>query len=147
MVAKCKIIKRLYKLLISCRGRGGNFIEAKEKVVEAAKAEAVQTNFARTVLGLQGQRALTHTFMRAELGLEKLASRWEKLRLGYWRRIQAAKPDRALAIVAAARRRQLRWEGGAELSWMKQTRVLLRERGLEEYWATPNLTTTIDKDE
>ena len=113
----------------------------------AAKAEAVQTNFARTILGLQGQRALTHTFMRAELGLEKLASRWEKLRLGYWRRIQAAKPDRALAIVAAARRRQLRWEGGAELSWMKQTRVLLRERGLEEYWTTPNLTTTIDKEE
>jgi len=41
----------------------------------AQKAEAVQTNFARAIMGLQGQRALTNTFIRAELGLERLASR------------------------------------------------------------------------
>ena len=111
----------------------------------AAKAEAVQTNFAKTILGLQGQRALTLTFLRAELGLEKLAARWEKLRLGYWRRIQVAKPGRALVLVANARRRQLRWEGGAELSWMRQTRKLLRERGLAEYWTTPAEVADIGK--
>ena len=54
--------------------------------------------------------------MRAELGLEKLASRWEKLRLGYWRRIQAAKSDRALAIVAAGEGEiAMRGRSGAEL--------------------------------
>ena len=113
----------------------------------AQKVEAVQTNFARTILGLQGQQALSSICIRAELGLERLSSRWEKLRLGYWRRIQVAKPDRALVLVAAMRRRQLRWEGAAELSWMKQTRKLMRARGLEEHWTSPELCVGPSKDE
>ena len=91
-------------------------------------AEAVQTNFARTILQLQGQRRTRSS--EPSWVLERLVARWEKLRLGYWRRIQVAKPERAL--VARTRRRQLRWEGGTGLSWMKQTRRLLRERRPED---------------
>ena len=49
--------------------------------------------------------------MRAEPGLEQLESRWEKLRFGYWRRMQVADPNRILAIVARKRREEVR-EGG-----------------------------------
>ena len=77
----------------------------------AAKAEQVQTDFARVILGLQGQRGVSNDFVRSEMGLEMLASRWEKLRLGYWRRIQVALPSRALSIVARMRRGQVRGIG------------------------------------
>ena len=56
-----------------------------------AKLEAVQTRFGRSVLGLTGKRSVSDDFIRAELGLEKIASRCEKLRLGYWRRIHVAR--------------------------------------------------------
>jgi hypothetical protein len=102
-------------------------------------AESIQTNFARAVLGLQGQRGVSNVFVRAELGLEKLESRWEKLRLGYWRRIQVAQPSRALVAVARARRWQLMWGGAGigRLGWMRGTRQLLNDRGMADYWSDP----------
>ena len=112
------------------------------------KAEKVQTDFARAILGLQGQWGVPNVLVRAELGLEKLSSRWEKLRLGYWRRIQVAEPSRALAVVARARRWQCMW-GGAGMgrwSWMVGTRNLLRSRGLAEYWNSPILCSQHTKD-
>ena len=104
----------------------------------ANKAEAIQTDFARAVLGLQGQWGVPNVLVRAELGLEKLESRWEKLRLGYWRRIQVAQPSRALVAVARARRWQLMWGGAGmgRLSWMVGTRQLLRSRGVADTGAT-----------
>ena len=51
----------------------------REKVREAEK---IQTDFARAVLGLTGEHGISNVFVRAELGLEKLESRREKLRLG-----------------------------------------------------------------
>ena len=56
----------------------------------AKKAEHVQTDFARAVLGLQGQWGVSNVFVRAELGLSKMAARWKKLRLGSWRMLQVA---------------------------------------------------------
>ena len=105
----------------------------------ADKAEQVQTDFARGVLGLQGQRAISNDFVRTEMGLEKLAARWEKLRLGYWRKIQAARPGRLLTKVARMRMGQVRWGMSrlGELSWMKGTRSLLTSRGLARYWYDP----------
>ena len=114
----------------------------------ANKAEEIQTDFARAVLGLQGQWGVPNVLVRAELGLEKLESRWEKLRLGYWRRIQVAEPSRALAVVARARTWQLRW-GTADigkLGWMTGTRQLLHDRGMSEYWSDPAVCASTTKD-
>ena len=64
--------------------------------------------------------------------MEKLRSRREKLRLGYWRRIQVARKDRAFFKVAVMRRRQVidgeDREGVG--SWMWATRALMWRRGL-----------------
>jgi len=49
--------------------------------------ERVQTDFAKTMLGLT-RGGISNDFVRAEAGLETIAARCEKLRLGYWRRIQ-----------------------------------------------------------
>lgn len=53
-------------------------------------------SYGRAVLGLTGVYGVLNVRVRVELGLEKLESRREKLRLGYWRRIQVASRDRAL---------------------------------------------------
>jgi hypothetical protein len=81
------------------------------------------------------------------MGLEMLASRWEKLRLGFWRRIQVALPNRALAIVARMRIRQVRWGIGkvGQLSWMQGTRTLLRNRGLAQHWNDPKQSSSVSK--
>ena len=87
-------------------------------------AEKIQTDFARAVLGLTGEWGVPNLLVRAELGMEKLRSRREKLRLGYWRRIQVARKDRAFFKVAVMRRRQGIEGVGREGvgSWMWATR-------------------------
>ena len=67
---------------------------------QAARAENVQTNFARAMLGLVGCQSISNDAIRAEMGMEKLSSRWEKLRLGYWRRLNVASGERTLVAVA-----------------------------------------------
>jgi hypothetical protein len=73
-------------------------------------AERVQTNFARSILGLVGCQSIPNDLIRSEMGMEKLSSRWEKLRLGYWRRINVASPERTLSAVASLRRKHVAWE-------------------------------------
>ena len=104
------------------------------------EAEKVQTDFARMVLGLKGKWGVSSDFVRAELGLEKLESRWEKLRLGYWRKIQSAKPERILSIIARLREQQVRTSTGraGKLSWVRGTRELLMKRNLTQYWLAPS---------
>jgi hypothetical protein len=117
--------------------------------VLANTAEIIQTDFARAVLGLQGQWGVPNVLVRAELGLEKLESRWEKLRLGYWRMVQVAQPSRALVAVARARRWQLMWGGAGmgRLGWMAGTRQLLNDRGLADYWSNPARCAQLSKDQ
>ena len=103
----------------------------------ADEAEKIQTDFARSILGI-GKRTVPNDFIRSEMGLETLHSRWEKLRLGYWRRIQVADPNRALHRVAALRRRHV--IAGGDLgsnSWMKGTRDMLQKRNLARHWYNP----------
>ena len=52
-------------------------------IAEARAAEKVQTDFARSMLGLVGLQSISNDSLRAEMGMEKLTSRWAKLRLGY----------------------------------------------------------------
>jgi hypothetical protein len=40
----------------------------------AARAEAVQTNFARSMLGLIGCQSISNDALRAKMGMEKLSS-------------------------------------------------------------------------
>ena len=61
---------------------------------QAKDMEKIQTDFGRSILGLNGIKRVSNDFVRAELGMERLQSRWAKLRLGYWRRVQIASPDR-----------------------------------------------------
>ena len=97
----------------------------------ATRAEAVQTNFARSMLGVAGCQSIPNDALRAEMGMEKLSSRWTKLRLGYWRRLQVASIDRTLAAVATLRRNHLEWgRKGARDGWMHTTKQLLIKHGL-----------------
>jgi hypothetical protein len=98
-----------------------------------ARVERVQTDFARGVMGISHCKfGVSNDFVRSEMGMETIASRGEKLRLGYWRKIQVAEQDRALVVVAGLRAEQVRWGVGraGSLSWIKGTRELLQGRGL-----------------
>ena len=117
-------------------------------VPQAVKAEAVQTNFIRSMLGLVGCQSISNDALRAELGMEKLSSRWEKLRLGYWRRLNVASGERTLVAITTMRRRQLEWGyKGSDRGWMRETRALLIRRGLRSHWINPSLCASQTKEE
>ena len=112
------------------------------------KAEKIQTDFAPAILGLTGAYGVPNVLVRAELGLEKLESRRDKLRLGYWRRIQVARRDRAFYKVAALRKQQVDagvGQGGTR-SWMRKTKALMWRRGLGREWAEPRLCWQVSKE-
>ena len=97
------------------------------------------------MLGLTNKIGIANRVVRAELGLETLEARWQKLRLGYWRRIQVASQGRALKVVVALRRDQvLRGEGQG--SWMQGSRQMLHQMNLAEYWDEPGLAETKTKE-
>jgi hypothetical protein len=75
------------------------------------------------------------------MGLEKIESRCQKLRLGYWRRVQVAGRERALSLVASMRRAHV-LRGGklGRGSWMQGTRALLQEMNLAGHWFSPSTT-------
>lgn len=104
------------------------------------RAEAVQIDFARIILGLNGCQSIPDDFIRAELGMEKLTSRWEKLRLGYWRRLHVTAPRTTLYAVVALRKWQVDWAPPAfNNGWMGKTKMLLQEGGLSKDWLDPKL--------
>ena len=104
------------------------------------RMEQIQTDFCRQILGLQGIKRVSNDFLRSELGMERLQARWAKLRLGYWRRIQVASPDRLLPHLAGIRRDQLAAGGRfSQKSWMAGTKAMLEKYNLERYWTNPSL--------
>lgn len=110
------------------------------------RAEAVQTNFARAILGLTGCQSIPDDFIRAELGMEKLASRWMKLRLGYWRRLQMTSPDTTLHSLVSLRIRHVEeYPKQFNNGWMGKTKTLLVENGLDSIWQDPTSCTRISK--
>jgi hypothetical protein len=105
------------------------------------EAEAVQCTFLRGTLGLHANGSgVANDVLRAEAGCELLEDRWAKLKLGYWRRIFCAKPDRLLRVVAAFRHQEyVRSEGlgfGSK-GWMKTAKSALGKVGLTKYWVDP----------
>ena len=104
------------------------------------RMEKVQTDFGRAILGLKGHIGVANDFVRAELGMETLEARREKLRLGYWRRIFVANQNRVLVVVARLRRQEvMAGRRESHTSWMWGTRRLLVVRGMRELWETPEL--------
>jgi hypothetical protein len=110
------------------------------------RAEAVQIDFARIILGLNGCQSIPDDFIRAELGMEKLTSRWKKLRLGYWRRLLVTAPRTTLHAVVSLRKWQVDWAPPAfDNGWMGKTKNLLEEGGLSEFWSDPGLCCVLSK--
>lgn len=109
----------------------------------ARKAERVQTEFLRAVVGLHknGSGVSDHV-LRAELGCETLESRWAKLRLGYWRRVQDAPVTRLLKAVASFRYTEINTPNNGGLgarSSLRPTHDALVRFGLASYWQNPAL--------
>ena len=109
------------------------------------EVEKVQTDFGRIILGIKGEMWVPAEFVRAELGMESLEARRQKLRLGFWRRLQTAQPRRALSQVANMHREEVR-VGRGRWSWMWGTRDLLVEVGLGWFWRKPNESAYLDKE-
>jgi hypothetical protein len=110
------------------------------------RAEAVQIDFARIILGLNGCQSIPDDFIRAELGMEKLTARWEKLRLGYWRRLHVTAPTTTLFAVVALRKWQVDWAPPVfDNGWMGRTKMLLQQGGFTKDWSAPNLCCTMSK--
>jgi hypothetical protein len=111
-------------------------------------AERIQTDFARAVLGLKNKQGISNDFLRAEMGMERIQARWQKLRLGYWRRVNLIAEPRTMARLARIRKTHAGWGGiWAKNNWMQGTRILLMARGLEAHWLDPQLCTQMSKDE
>ena len=101
------------------------------------RAEKVQINFAKGILGLPA-RGVSDDFVRAELGIERLTARWDKLRLGYWHKLQTAKPDRAVAKVMKWRKRTLAQAGGDSMGWLQTSQAVFEKYGLTDEWNDPH---------
>ena len=112
----------------------------------ANRAESLQTSFLRSILGLNGCQSIPLDFLRAETGMEKLSSRWDKLRLGYYHRLCNAGPERTLRSVADLRRAHWRWgDRPGTRGWMHGTHTLLARLGLDRFWQYPSTCARIDK--
>ena len=110
--------------------------------------ENIQTDFGRVMLGLQGVHRVANDFVRAELGMERMQSRWAKLRLGYWRRIHKAPPDRLLSWLARLRKMHVSWGGQFSANaWMTGTKRMMEKYGLERFWLHPALATLVSKED
>ena len=107
----------------------------------AKEAESVQCTFLRGTLGLHANGSgVADDALRAEAGCERLEDRWAKLKMGYWRRLFSAKPDRLLRVVAAFRHQELVRSGGSGLGsrgWMTTAKAALSSAGLADYWDDP----------
>ena len=90
-------------------------------------------NLAKGILGLPA-RGVSDDFIRAELGIERLAARWDKLRLGYWHKLQTAKPDRAVAKVLDWRRRG---HSQASMGWLHTSQAMFEKYELTTEWNDP----------
>ena len=117
-------------------------------VGQVKNMEKIQTDFGRSILGMHGIKRVANDFVRAELGMERLQSRWAKLKLGYWRRVQVASPDRIFNHLAVIRKVQVE-RGGlyARKGWMKSIQDTLEKYGLAHHSTRPALTRMTSEDQ
>jgi hypothetical protein len=102
-------------------------------------AERVQMSFLRGTLGLHANGSgVSDEAVRAETGSEPLASRWDKLQLGYWRRVFDAPRNRILRRLADFRHQE-RAAGGrlGQRGWIRAVEANLTKYGLKHYYDNP----------
>ena len=115
------------------------------------KAEAVQLKFLKGVMGLhKNGSGVANEVLRAEVGCERLVDRWNKLRLGYWRRVFVAPRGRLLRDVIDFRRRE--WvassgNGWGSKGWVKTVKSSLDMHGLGEFWTNPGRAATMNAED
>ena len=97
------------------------------------------------MLGLNGVRGVSNDFLRAELGMERMQSRWAKLRLGYWRRLLIASPERLLRRLTILRIVHSEQGGRIAQGWMVGTRKMLETCGLGQVWQDPAAVSEMSK--
>ena len=101
----------------------------------------MQCTFLRGTLGLHANGSgVADDALRAEAGCEPLKDRWAKLKMGYWRRLFIAKPDRLLRVVATFRHQERVRSGGhgfGSKGWMRTAQAALSSAGLADYWDDP----------
>jgi hypothetical protein len=104
------------------------------------EVELVQSTFIRAASGAHKTgMGISNDILRAEHGVETLASRRHKLKLGFWRRLQTLDQQRTLHRLVTIRSTQVR-AGNAVLgarSLMRSFRDSLTGAGLAQYWLTP----------
>ena len=113
-----------------------------------SEAEAVQTSFIRSALGVHKKgMGISVDFLRAELGVERISARWEKLKLGYWKRLNDAAPSRALSAIVCYRTSQINANNQVlgSRSMLASTRTLLTKHGLQRFWNNPPQNGQLDK--
>jgi hypothetical protein len=103
------------------------------------KVERVQMTFLRGTLGLHANGSgAANEAVRAELGCELLRDRRLKLKLGYWRRLFVAQPNRLLRKVAEFRWAERSGAGGyGSRGWMPTAEAAFTRSGLQRFWQTP----------
>jgi hypothetical protein len=101
------------------------------------EAEKVQTFFGRAVLGVQMRTA--GEVIRGELGWWSLAGRRDYLRLKYWGRLIGYDDSRLVKKIYRYRK----IDDVGRRGWCTQTRDLMYEIGLEQYWDDEDEVTKI----
>jgi hypothetical protein len=110
------------------------------------RAEKVQINFGRSILGILECQSIPNDCIRAELGLEKLTARWRKIRLGYWRRLHVTNPHTTLHSLVSLRRWKVEWTSPIfNNGWMGKTKKMMQQVGLSHEWYDPNACCRVEK--
>jgi hypothetical protein len=116
---------------------------------QVKEAETIQMTFLRGTLGLHANGSgVSNEVIRAETGCERIQDRWTKLKLGYWKRVFEATPQRLLRMTATYRhqdRVSSSGTGRGTRGWMKTVEKTLKELGLGAYWDDPTSTAGFSK--
>ena len=112
---------------------------------DADAAERVQMAFLRGTLGLHEKGSgVSDAVVRAETGCEQLSSRWDKLQLGYWRRVFMAPRNRLLRHFVDFRCSERDYvvkevpNGGRGYGgWIRAVHANLHRHGLDHYYNHP----------
>jgi hypothetical protein len=127
---------------------GSELWSGKITTKQAKDAERVQMTFLRGTLGLhENGSGVADDVVRAETGCECIRARWEKLQLGYWRRLFVAPTTRLLRQVATFRWNECRMNNRhfGTRGWMPTAKRTLVATGLQDYWDAPAEVRALDK--
>jgi hypothetical protein len=97
------------------------------------KLESIQNKFGRAVLGITTNVAAVG--VRAELGLPTLKSRRQCLKLGYWKKLCEAAPNRLLSVIFRNRYAEVS-AGRAAHSCLQAFKQTLHDLDLDYFWSS-----------